>query len=685
MAKNDLTLLDSILDIYITNGIPSSKSDEVFEYFSTEQVLKDYAFSKEELLQGSVDGRNDGGIDEFFIIVNGHLAEGIPIDFWPRSNAELEVFLFTCKHDDSFKQAPITTMIPSLSQLFDFSIPSSKLTEYNEKLLKKRDLFISTYKRLATSLEKFNLHLIYACRGDEKIESNIQSKADQAEAICNDSFSECNVSFEFWGNSRLLARYREHSSNSADLEFEQCLNQNGQYVVLVSLKKYYDFLSDSKGKLNRSLFESNIRGYLGLNPVNNDIQKSLANSSGPNFWWLNNGITIIGTNAHIIGNTINISDVQIVNGQQTSESIFNYFSGKITGLPIEADMRSVLIKILISSDKKINNEIIYASNNQTNVNITSLRATDRIQIDIEDILKTNNIYYARKANYYQNQGIPDNSIISPLALAAGFICLIYKNPRVATSLKQKFMRDNYKYEKVFSPSIDLNVWIPIATLVMKTDSYLTELKSSISGSKFKFHKNYRQIILFITTSRLLGTFAFNEKMLIEFDTKTYTKNEVATSIQDLFEADSNCFSRTKKPTEFFYLTVFKYVADKYNISSIKAIQAKNNLLWSEKTLLSEFSLTNELIDQVYNKLPIQPWPVKIHESIARELDVPNKTVSDAISYLIYSKKCNCQVYGFVFDEDGNVIAEGEHYGRSLEDARVRRKQQSNYFHSKFGF
>ena len=251
MAKNDLTLLDSILDQYITNGTPSTKSDEVFEFFSTEQILKDYAFSNEELLQGSVDGRNDGGIDEFYIIVNGHMAESIPADYWPKSNAKLEVFIFTCKHDDSFKQAPITTMIPSLIELFDFSRPSSKLVEYNEKLLKKRDLFISTYKRLAASIVTFDLHLIYACRGDETIESNIQAKADQVEAICNDSFSGCNVSFEFWGNSKLLARYRERSNNNVELVFEQCINQDGQYVVLASLKKYYDFLLDSKGNLNK--------------------------------------------------------------------------------------------------------------------------------------------------------------------------------------------------------------------------------------------------------------------------------------------------------------------------------------------------------------------------------------------------------------------------------------------------
>ena len=685
MAKNDLTLLDSILDQYITNGTPSAKSDEVFEFFSTEQILKDYAFSNEELLQGSVDGRNDGGIDEFYIIVNGHMAESIPADYWPKSNAKLEVFIFTCKHDDSFKQAPITTMIPSLIELFDFSKPSSKLVEYNEKLLKKRDLFISTYKRLAASLVTFDLHLIYACRGDETIESNIQAKADQAEAICNDSFSGCNVNFEFWGNSKLLARYRERSNNNVDLVFEQCINQDGQYVVLASLKKYYDFLLDSKGNLNKRLFDSNVRDYLGLNPVNNDIQKSLENNSGPNFWWLNNGITIIGTNAHIIGSTITISDVQIVNGLQTSESIFNYFSGIITGLPVESDSRSVLIKILISSDKGTNNEIIYATNNQTNVNVTALRATDRIQKDIEDILKANHIYYERKTKYYQNQSIPESAIMTPLALAAGFICLIYKNPYVATSLKQKFMRDNTKYDRVFSTSVDLKVWVPIALLIMKTDQHLTELKPSIPGSLFRLHKNFRHIVLFITVSRLLGTFAFNEKALIEFDVNQYTRDEVNRSIHDLAEIDPDCFSRTKYPRASFYSSVFRYVAGKYNISSIQAIQAKNKLLWSGTALLKNLHLSEEILDRVYNKLPAQPWPVKIHEKVARELDLSINTVSDAIAYLIYSNKLHYQIYGFVLDEDGNVIAESEHYGRSVEEARIKQKEKSVLYARRFGF
>ena len=128
--------------------------------------------------------------------------------------------------------------------------------------------------------------------------------------------------------------------------YEHCINQNGQYVVLAKISDYCKFITDQNGNLNRHLFDSNVRDYLGLNPVNSDILRSLKEFEGPNFWWMNNGITIIGSHAHIVGNTIPIQNVQIVNGLQTSESIFNFF--RDGGL--DAGQRSVLIKILITNN-----------------------------------------------------------------------------------------------------------------------------------------------------------------------------------------------------------------------------------------------------------------------------------------------------------------------------------------------
>ena len=73
MAKNDVLLLDGIIDDRVENNVPSNRRDEVFEYLAFEQTLKSYDLSNEELLHGSIDGRNDGGIDGLFIFVNGHM------------------------------------------------------------------------------------------------------------------------------------------------------------------------------------------------------------------------------------------------------------------------------------------------------------------------------------------------------------------------------------------------------------------------------------------------------------------------------------------------------------------------------------------------------------------------------------------------------------------------------------
>ena len=681
MAKNDLILLDGIIDEYKSRKLPSEKNDEVFEYLATEQILKNYAFSKEQLLSGSVDGRNDGGIDEFFVLVNGHLAEKIPTDFWPRSNAELEVYLITCKHDSSFKQAPITTMIPSLMELLDFTIPSAALTtSYNEALLKKRDLLISTYRRLAVALTKFDIHIIYACRGDETIEPNIQTKADQAETICQEFFSDCTATFSFWGNSKLLSRYRENPNSSLDLVYDQCVTQDGQYIILAKLSNYCRFITDSSGKLNRHLFDSNVRDYLGLNPVNSDILKSLKNETGPNFWWLNNGITIIGTQAHIVGNSISIQNVQIVNGLQTSESIYNYFCNH----SVENDQRSVLVKILITNDSETSKSIIYATNNQTNVTVTALRATEKLQQDIEDVLKIHGIYYDRRTNFYHNQGIPDSAIITPLALASGYICLFYKNPYTAASLKQKFMRDDFKYAQVFSPTTDLNVWYPIAYLLKKTDEILTELKPYVGSKTLRFLKHYRHIILFITISRLLGTFAFSEKQLISFDLTHYTKEELEKTIADLKEVNPNCFNTVKKLSAAFYMACFTHVANKYSISAVQAIQAKNRELWPGEIMMSSYSLNMDLVERIYAKLPEQPWPVKIHQQIATDLGLKEMVVSNAIGYLIYTGRLCDQVYGYVFDKDENIVKEGKHFGHSEKEARDKLAEQKAMRQKKFG-
>ena len=60
MAKNDAILIDGILDDRVVERLPSDRRDEAFEFFSFEQILRDTDLSRDEIMAGSVDGRDDG-------------------------------------------------------------------------------------------------------------------------------------------------------------------------------------------------------------------------------------------------------------------------------------------------------------------------------------------------------------------------------------------------------------------------------------------------------------------------------------------------------------------------------------------------------------------------------------------------------------------------------------------------
>ena len=91
-----------------------------------------------------------------------------------------------------------------------------------------------------------------------------------------------------------------------------------------------------------------------------------------------------------------------------------------------------MIKVIESNDATVRDSIIRATNNQTNVELASLHATDKIQRDIEEILIRSDLFYERRTNFYKNQGISADKILTPLYLASGYVSLILKVPNQAS-------------------------------------------------------------------------------------------------------------------------------------------------------------------------------------------------------------------------------------------------------------
>ncbi|MGV7710887.1 AIPR family protein, partial [Mycobacterium kansasii] len=87
-------------------------------------------------------------------------------------------------------------------------------------------------------------------------------------------------------------------------------------------------------------------------------------------------------------------DVQVVNGLQTSHTVFEVLQGAAEDHP--ALDRSVLVRILVTDDASTRDRVIRATNRQTSVPAASLRATDEIQRDIEAFFHPHGWFYDRR-------------------------------------------------------------------------------------------------------------------------------------------------------------------------------------------------------------------------------------------------------------------------------------------------
>ncbi len=462
MAKNDLVLVDSLVTKAKAQLAIASDDSELFELFCFDQVLKDFDPSPDELESGWTDGGNDGGIDGFFIHVDGRVATPETKEYAARKGPSICLHILTVKRTPAFEQQPVDSLISSLGELLDLGVADRQLKyPYNEAILTQRDLFSSLYISLAERQPLLSVYIHYCSRGDStKVSEQVSSRAQILTELVKGLFSQANVTFLFTGASELLAMARRQKDFSLRLPFlETYISREGKnYILLCSLSAYFRFITDADGVLRRYLFESNVRDYLGEVLINRDIHSTLARRENPNvtdFWWLNNGVTILGTAASVVGKELCIENVQIVNGLQTTETIYRYFSEA----PRDDDARAILVKVILAADDETRARIIKATNYQNTVDLASLRGLDKIQRDIEAFLADRGWFYDRRRNFYKNIEKPMDRIVSMPYLASAIRAIALGDPAKSPKQRSKSLRDEETYKQIFVPAWDLNVYL----------------------------------------------------------------------------------------------------------------------------------------------------------------------------------------------------------------------------------
>lgn len=149
-------------------------------------------------------------------------------------------------------------------------------------------------------------------------------------------------------------------------------------------------------------------------------------------------------------------------GLQTSREIYNYFSENKDKLNNES--RNVLVRFIVPDSEEIRDDIIFATNNQTNIPKSSLRVTDPIHLQIEMYCKTRGLYYDRRKNYYKNLKKKATDIISVSFLAQCLISLFLRKPDFARARPSTLLTDDRTYNQLYPENCNLSVYYKVGKL-----------------------------------------------------------------------------------------------------------------------------------------------------------------------------------------------------------------------------
>ncbi|MDF5738465.1 MULTISPECIES: AIPR family protein [unclassified Nostoc] len=306
----------------------------------------------------------------------------------------------------------------------------------NSKIKDFRDIKDFIYsEKIISKLEKIpSIYLYYVSTGIEPTDENFKGNLK----LLNKELTECgyffeNVEVNVLGGRQLIKFCRELEN-----KFEVQMNIIDIFPLIVDskadVKKAYAFtcnaseflkiLQKEDGTLRRSLFNDNVRDYLGANgAVNSEIEKTITDT--PEMFLLcNNGITIVCSDfEQVRDKLVKIENPQIVNGCQTSNSLFNL---KDT---LNITKVQLLVRLISTENLSISNKIVRGTNKQNQVLDEAFEATlifhqetlEPFFLAFDNDVK---IYYERRAKQYNNDPLINKTqIVNLRVLTQTFVAI----------------------------------------------------------------------------------------------------------------------------------------------------------------------------------------------------------------------------------------------------------------------
>lgn len=484
---NNQCLIRGFVDDEFENQSRYDSKGDLFEYLVASKLMASYDLDDDEVVSGIVGGSRDGGCDAVYAICdNALICEDIDIGSAIKRRSKVEFIIVQSKTSTSFGEDVLLKWKDMSSDLLSLDGSSSSLaTKYNAQVVSSFDLVREVIRvaarKGAQMIMRFFDVAVSRDASDGVMRQAKELKRHVEGVVGARDFS---VEVNMVGADRLMDLWQSPVEERSVIKFASAYTsvpRRSDHFGLVELEDYYDFLSGEDGKLKGFLFEANVRDYEGKNSVNKAIQSTLQGDASEDFWWLNNGVTILASKAtQIYGGQIEMEEPRIVNGLQTSYEIYSYMNARTSD---EADHRCLLVRIIVPDSEETRNHVIEATNSQTAVKKVSLRATDPVHLQIEYYLKSRGLFYERRKNYYRNQGKKPEELVSISFLSQCLMSTVLLGPDQARARPSTLLADNKRYKILFSENNGLESYYRIACLGKRVMARLPKTRSDFSRAQ----------------------------------------------------------------------------------------------------------------------------------------------------------------------------------------------------------
>ncbi len=408
--------LDTLIDSYINKNIVSGNTVEIGNLF-TKWCLY-YLFERSEDEQEEdikYNGANDNSIDALF-------EQGD------------KLFIVQAKYNNSHKWEAIPKFVADIKRL------ANNIVVGDRQEIKEASALIQNYIN-----EKKEISLYYITNNNIDVTFERPKVKNLSEELEGNYY---NFSLNVFGLDE-INEYIEDKLNDIPKKYDgaklclgicsDAIEADDTLIAQVSLKDFFDFVS----KGDEFLYYSNIRNYLKRTDVNKGIENTLRNESN-NFWYYNNGVTIVCDEWRRINRVVSITTPQIVNGCQTANSIKLFFKG-IPNLEYDKHFGKLLVKIIMDRGRGKRNLITQYTNSQNSVKGKDFYSLNGFQREKKSMLEEVGYFYeiqsgsalAEKSKFKGEEKykylLPDkfDNVISAKDLVQSYVSGIKQHPGIA--------------------------------------------------------------------------------------------------------------------------------------------------------------------------------------------------------------------------------------------------------------